>query len=119
MKRIVLAAMAALSVSACATAGDRAAEAQKSLIGKSRGDILSCMGAPLQRSAADGVEVWSYAGGGQTVGMASGGFYAAKSFNCTANVAFADGRVRSINYSGNTGRPFTPLEACDGLVQGC
>lgn len=119
MMRFVLTAIVAFSVSACATAGNKAAEAKKGLIGKSRGDILSCMGTPHQRSAADGVEVWSYAGGGDTVGMASGGFYAARSFNCTANVAFTDGRVSSINYSGNTGRAFTPLEACDGLVQGC
>jgi len=53
-------------------------EAQHQLVGMTKGQILSCMGAPAGQTAADNVEVWSYPSRGRTDTFASGQTYASE-----------------------------------------
>jgi hypothetical protein len=58
-----------LGFALCACAGQWAkiaSQAKMSLIGKSKEQVLACMGAPPQRANAGETEVWSYPLGGNT-----------------------------------------------------
>lgn len=106
MKRLLL----CLLVAGCASADAR--KAQTDLIGRSKADILSCLGAPSQKAAADGIEVWSYRRDAGSVGtVISGNVYTSRR-QCKANFIFRGSRVARITYSGRG-------NTCGRLVQPC
>ncbi len=74
-----------------------------SLIGRSKEQVLACMGAPPQRANAGETEVWSYPSGGDTttVGFA-GTSYSTRKY-CVVNVVMSGDRVTAVNYTGRTG----------------
>lgn len=109
-----------------------AEEAQASLVGMSKEQIISCMGPPANVAAAGATEVLSYnSGNGRTdsfgVGNAIGGYGSATAFGssittsrfCKVDLVFNRGRVSRVNYSGPTGGLLTGGEQCAYAVNNC
>lgn len=106
MRLILLCLLAA----GCAFADAR--KAQTDLVGRSKADILSCLGAPDQRASADGVEVWSYRRNGGAVGTVVSGTAIVRNRQCKANILFRGSRVARITYSGRG-------NTCGRLIRPC
>lgn len=109
-----------------------ASEAQTSLIGKSKGQILACMGSPIRTASADNVDVLTFASGDgttQSLGTASvyGSPGSAVAFgsshtvtrSCEVDIVFEGGRVSRVNYKGRTGGLITQGEQCAYAVSNC
>ena len=113
-----------------------ATEAQATMVGMSKEQILACMGVPVAKAAEGVTEVWCYnSGNGQTVGFGtssasvSGGRGYATGFGsssmvteerfCTVNVTMVAGRVDRINYVGPTGDLITQGEQCAFAIDNC
>jgi hypothetical protein len=64
--RLVL-SLLGLAVSSCVSQrADIALRAKTSLVGRSKEEVLACMGAPPQHAIVGTTEVWSYPSGGDT-----------------------------------------------------
>lgn len=116
--------ISALVLTGCAMARASAAyQAQQDMIGMSRKDVLLCAGKPLEKTQDEGLELWTYAAGGQTDVIASAGrrFGAAsiRSRSCLVTVVFDGEMVRQVNYSGRTGGALSPGEQCAFVVGNC
>ena|ERR1035437_11017240 len=137
MRRVWLAAMCGLIVSSCAVMRAKEAnEAQVTMVGMSKEQILACMGVPATKAVEGATEVWSYnSGNGQTVGFGSSsasvsggrGYASGYGFSsmvtqqrfCTVNVTMLNGRVDRINYVGPTGGLITQGEQCAFAIDNC
>ncbi len=114
-----------LVLSACAIQRAQVAnEAQNSMIGLSKEQILACMGPPANQAAVGATEVWSYnSGNGRATAFVSGdqNFATAVSTRrfCTVNVTMTSGRVSSLSYIGPTGGLLSPNEQCAFAVANC
>ena len=121
-----------------------AQDAQASMVGLPKEQVLACMGPPQNKAAEGQTEVWSYASGNgysstvatsnvQTNGQAqvignqvygsanSSGFGTAVSRRrfCTVNVVMTGGYVSAVNYQGPTGGLLTGGEQCAYAVEAC
>jgi len=105
------------AISSCA--GQRAniaSQAKTLLIGKTKEQVLACMGAPPQRANAGETEVWSYPSGGDTITLGLvGSSYSVRRY-CIVDIVMSGERVRSVNYSGRTG---SLSEQCAFAVKNC
>ncbi|PWC39271.1 hypothetical protein [Azospirillum sp. TSO35-2] len=116
---------AVMAVSGCSVQRAQTAEAAKTqLVGMSRENILSCMGAPTSRATEGRTEVWTYVSApgtydSVTTGGSNFAFTKSRARNCTVNVVMSDGRVSRINYLGRTGGLLTAGEQCAYAVEGC
>ena len=137
MRRVWLAAMCGLIVSSCAVMRAKEAnDAQVTMVGLSKEQILACMGVPAAKAVEGATEVWSYnSGNGQTVGFGSSsasvsggrGYASGYGFSsmvtqqrfCTVNVTMLNGRVDRINYVGPTGGLITQGEQCAFAIDNC
>ena len=123
MHSICLAALVARTVAGCAIQRAHiAAEAQSTMIGLNKEQVLACMGPPMTRATEGSTEVWSYASGdGTAVTSVSGGRGWATGVRseryCTINLAMTGGRVNRVNYVGPTGGLLTPGEQCAFALQ--
>src|SRR5450631_1479250 len=82
-----------------------AQDARAQMVGMPKEQVLACMGAPANKAAEGGTEVWGYASGnGMTVASASfdryGGTAVSSNRFCNVNVVFAGGQVSAVNYTG-------------------
>jgi hypothetical protein len=124
-QHIFLAALIAVSVSACAIQRAQvASDAQSKMIGLTKEQVLACMGPPANHAAVGQTEVWSYnSGNGRSDVIVSGNQFitsaSASQRFCTVNVAMTDGRVSSISYTGPTGGLLSQGEQCAFAVQSC
>lgn len=117
----------ALGVALCGCAFQRAEIAQDArtqMVGMSKEQVLSCMGAPANKAAEGATEVWGYdSGNGMEVASVSGDRYGATAVSsrrfCKINVVFAGGQVSSMNYTGPTGGLLTAGEQCTYAVDAC
>lgn len=117
----------ALGAALCGCAFQRAEIAQDArtqMVGMSKEQVLSCMGAPANKAAEGATEVWGYdSGNGMEVASASGDRYSATAVSsrrfCKINVVFAGSQVSSVNYSGPTGGLLTAGEQCAYAVDAC
>jgi hypothetical protein len=138
-------ALAAMFLAGCAFQRAQVAQdAQASLVGLPKEQVLACMGPPQNKAAEGQTEVWSYASGNgfsstiatsnvQTNGQAqalgnqvygsssSSGFGTAVSHRrfCTVNVVMTGGYVSAVNYLGPTGGLLTGGEQCAYAVEAC
>jgi ABC-type enterobactin transport system permease subunit len=144
MAKWSIALAAAMLLTACSfERAHVAAEAQRSMIGMTKEQVLACMGPPAQQQTAGATEVWAYPSGGEdrTFGSATGvssanGVYGSGYANawgsssafgsstsvhryCVVNVVMSDGRVSAVHYSGRTGGLLTEGEQCAFAVQNC
>jgi hypothetical protein len=121
-----------------------AKDAQSNMIGLTKGEVLACMGPPIQKVAEQGTEVWAYGSGdgrvtvstfasangsaqvtggpgyahvtGSSFGSSTG--VASRRF-CAINVVMQNDRVSKVNYSGPTGGLVTEGEQCAYAVKNC
>jgi len=109
-----------------------AAEAQATMIGMPKEQVLQCMGSPASSATAGATEVWTYNSGNgwtDTFGTAhvSGGTYSATAVGssistkrfCKVDIVMTGGRVSRINYSGPTGGLLSGGEQCAYAVENC
>lgn len=137
--------VAALLLAGCAFERAKVAQdAQGSMVGLAKEQVLACMGPPQNKATEGQTEVWSYASGNgynstiaatnvQTNGQAqvvgnqvygssnSSGFGTAVSRRrfCTVNVVMTGGFVSAVNYQGPTGGLLTGGEQCAYAVEAC
>lgn len=133
---IALVAFTASSFYACGSSrfgrAEVATHAKAQMIGKSKEQVLACMGAPFQQAAVGQTEVWSYPSGGDTttVSTANGSVDAAGNASafgvsqsahryCVVNVVMTAGKVSAVNYSGRTGGWASEGEQCAFAVKNC
>jgi len=137
MHKVLAVFICALIVAGCAIMRAKEAnEAQVTMVGMSKEQILACMGVPAGKAVEGATEVWSYnSGNGQTVGFGtssasvSGGRGYATGYGtssmvtqqrfCTVNVTMVNGRVDRINYVGPTGGLITQGEQCAFAIENC
>lgn len=127
-------AVVALSLAGCAIQrAQTAQEARSQLIGMSKEQILSCMGAPENAATVGQTEVWTYSSGngmmissGDTQFRRSGFGGIAADTNaishrrfCKVNVVMSNGAVSAVNYQGPTGGLLTAGEQCAYAVETC
>lgn len=124
--RIVFLAMAlSLALAACALQRAKVAdEAQQTMIGLTKEQLLTCAGPPANQATVGQTEVWSYnSGNGQTDTFVSGNRFSASAISsqrfCTVNVAMVGGRVSNVSYIGPTGGLLTAGEQCAFAVSSC
>jgi outer membrane protein assembly factor BamE (lipoprotein component of BamABCDE complex) len=102
-----------------------ASDAQTTMVGMTKEQVLACMGPPMTKAAeGGGTEAWSYASGdGTTHTIVSGGngWLSGSSSQryCTVNVTMVAGRVNRLNYVGPTGGLLTAGEQCAFALQNC
>lgn len=123
----ILLVLAGFSGCAIQRAG-MASRAQSELVGMSKKDLLSCAGVPLRQERVDALEFLTYAGGGDSVGVAVGtltspssAVAAGKSARryCEATFVLKDGIVQRVNYQGRTGGLLTKGEQCAFIIENC
>jgi outer membrane protein assembly factor BamE (lipoprotein component of BamABCDE complex) len=137
MRKVLAVIVCGLFVAGCAVMrAKEASEAQATMVGMSKEQILACMGVPAAKAVEGSTEVWSYnSGNGQTVGFGSSsasvsggrGYASGYGFSsmvtqqrfCTVNVTMLNGRVDRINYVGPTGGLITQGEQCAFAIENC
>jgi hypothetical protein len=117
----LLAMAVGLAVSACAMQRAQIAnEAQSTMIGLTKEQVLACMGPPLNKAAEGATEVWSYeSGNGMAAASYGNGVAVASRRFCTVNVTMTSGRVSALNYVGPTGGLLSPNEQCAFAIANC
>jgi hypothetical protein len=80
-----------------------ASQARASLIGRTKEQILACMGVPPQQASTGYTEVWSYPSGGDTTTFGLAGTSYSMRRYCVVNIVMSGGRVSTVNYAGRTG----------------
>ena len=132
MTRIPAVFLLALAVAGCAISKSNTAEqAQADLIGFSKEQILTCMGAPVAEKKVGTTEVWSYFAEVSRATVTTGSAYddgygaygsavtSRSQNNCTANISFKDDLVAGVSYTGDAGGLITPYRACYPLIKNC
>lgn len=137
MRALVLIVAAASLAAGCNPTSNKfsrasmASDAKVALVGKSRGEILACMGTPQGSAKADGVEVFSYTSGGDTQTFSDAtltanngyvtGFGSSDTYRryCKVDIVFEGDAVTRVNYSGRTGGLLTQGEQCAFAVAPC
>ncbi|WKW49793.1 hypothetical protein [Rhodomicrobium lacus] len=141
MQKIFLSLLATAILSGCAAQRAVVAQdAQTRMIGLSKEQVLTCMGAPAAKNAEAETEVWTYNTGNGHTSVATFSNVAASATSvgntvygsgfgnslgvastryCIVNVVMTGGRVSRVNYSGPTGGLITSGEQCAFAVQNC
>lgn len=99
---------------------------KKELLGKSKRDVLRCMGRPLSNDDISGMEVWTYQAGStkDKLPLASTGFASSQfkikdkpslHFECKMHINFERGQVSAVNFVGHSGAS----SACYYLIENC
>src|SRR5689334_922538 len=105
--------MALLAVSACSIQrAEQASEAQQSMPGLTKAQVLACMGVPAGQMASGSTEVWSYPSGGstqnysvaQTYGSGSGTYSGETTGNLTTGTYSGSGTATTLSYGGSRNR---------------
>jgi hypothetical protein len=114
--------------SACAVQRAQIAkDAQTSLVGLSKAELIMCAGAPVRADSVGDMEVLTYAGGGDLKGSiagggdggAGGGALSIEHRYCEVSFILENGQVTRINYGGRTGGLLTKGEQCAFVVENC
>jgi hypothetical protein len=124
MRNFIIVALCALLGGCAIQRAQTAQDARVQMVGMSKEQVLTCMGAPVSRAAEGQTEVWAYdSGNGMTVTDASfnryGGTAVSSSRFCRINVVMTGGAVSAVNYAGPTGGLLTGGEQCAYAVDAC
>ena len=123
--RVLTIAALCVALGGCALQrAEIAQDARAQMVGMSKEQVLTCMGAPATKAAEGATEVWGYGSGdGTTVTNASfdryGGTAVSSNRFCKINIVFASGQVSAVNYAGPTGGLLTAGEQCAYAVNAC
>jgi outer membrane protein assembly factor BamE (lipoprotein component of BamABCDE complex) len=98
MRMFALCALCAALAGCAFQRAEIAQDARAQMVGMSKEQVLSCMGAPINKAAGGATEVWGYNfGNGMTVVNAGydryGGTAVGSSRFCNVNIVFASGQV--------------------------
>ncbi|HZP09474.1 hypothetical protein [Methyloceanibacter sp.] len=100
--RLLFAALSgSLAVSACSLQSPEP-ETHSNMLGLTEKQILSCLGAPAQKSTQGGADVWSYPDGQ----------------SCSVRISFLYGRASHVGYVGPNGQELGP-GACPLVGEHC
>lgn len=103
-------------VAACAVQRSQVAQqAQATMIGMPREQVLGCMGPPANKATEGRTEVWSYSTA-PTMSMDRG---TGATRYCVVNVTMTGAVVTDVAYQGPTGGLGTPGEQCAYAVARC
>ena len=130
MRRLTVMVMISMLLSGCmsmdsflgslsfgrASAAERAKSA---LIGRTRGQILSCAGVPDRTITEGDTEYFTYTRDGGTRTVDVYGTKVTKQRNCQVTIEFREGVVFRVIYSGSTGGLLTKGEQCGYIVSNC
>jgi outer membrane protein assembly factor BamE (lipoprotein component of BamABCDE complex) len=115
----------AAAVSGCAIQRAQVAqEAQGSMVGMPKEQVLTCMGPPVNHATEGATEVWAYnSGNGMTSTSINGDRYGTTAVSssrfCNVNIVMTRGQVSAVNYTGPTGGLLTAGEQCAYAVERC
>jgi len=84
-------------------------DAQKTMLGMSKDQVRSCMGAPEATAMNGNTETWTY--GSANRGKSGG--------QCKADLVMSDGRLSRIDYRGDAGDQVTKGGVCGSIVEKC
>ena len=121
----VVALLACLSLAACeAQRAQLAADAQTVMLGRTKEQVLACMGQPANKTAEGAAEVWSYRSGDGSIeakqSTGEGWVPGARSqSSCTINMTMVGGRVTKMSYVGPTGELVMPNHQCAFALEDC
>jgi outer membrane protein assembly factor BamE (lipoprotein component of BamABCDE complex) len=121
----LVALLACLSLAACEVQRARlAANAQVSMVGRTKEQVLACMGPPAGKATEGAAEIWSYLSGDrsmETMQSSGGGFISgAKSQpSCTINFTMVGGLVSKVSYASPTGEPIAANQQCAFALEDC
>lgn len=112
-KTIVVLLIILFTVAGCSNArrterAELAARAKTELIGLSKTELLTCAGVPVRSTTEGDQEFMSY--GASSYGWGS---------SCVVTFVLKDGAVKTISYSGRTGRRSQNGEQCAYAVANC
>lgn len=93
----------------------QAIDAQSSLAGRRREEIMACAGIPVSDTKTSGKEVATYSV--ETRHTASG--VVLGQARCTVSIVFEAGRVSAVNYEPADPGILAPLESCAEIIAGC
>ncbi|WGS23382.1 MULTISPECIES: hypothetical protein [unclassified Bradyrhizobium] len=124
MRKFWIAALCVVLGGCAVQRAEIAQDARAQMVGMSKEQVLTCMGAPSTKAAEGATEAWGYASGnGMRVTDASfdrfGGTAVSSSRFCNINIVFGSGLVTAVNYSGPTGGLLTAGEQCAYAVNAC
>ena len=121
----VVALLACLSLAACeAQRAQLAADAQTVMLGRTKEQVLACMGQPANKTTERTAEVWSYLSGDGSIdarhssgeGWAPG---ARSQSKCTINMTMVGGRVTKLSFVGPDGELVIPNQQCAFALEDC
>jgi hypothetical protein len=119
--------LAALGVTGCDTVNSHEARrAQEELVGMKRADFLACTGLPNRSLPVEGLEYDTYDYQPYTPDNSFsatlpliGGIGFGSSGSCHATAIFEDGKLKALNYSGDTGGLLGHVAECVSIVSHC
>jgi len=121
----LLALLACLSLAACEAQRARlAADAQASMVGRTKEQVLACMGPPAGKATEGAAETWSYLSGDgsmDTMQSSGGGWISGVKSqpSCTINFTIVGGRVSKVSYARPNGEPLAPNQQCAFALEDC
>jgi hypothetical protein len=112
-KTIVVSLIILFTAAGCSNArrterAELAERAKTELIGLSKSELLTCAGVPVRSTTEGGQEFMSY--GASSYGWGN---------SCVVTFVLKDGAVKTISYSGRTGRRSQNGEQCAYAVANC
>jgi outer membrane protein assembly factor BamE (lipoprotein component of BamABCDE complex) len=121
----VVALLACLFLADCEAQRARlAADAQTVMLGRTKEQVLACMGQPANKTTEGAAEVWSYLSGDGTIdakqSTGEGWVPGARSRSkCTINMTMMGGRVTRLSYVSPDGEPLAPNQQCAFALEDC
>ena len=124
MRELGIVALSAALAGCAIQRAQVAQEAQGSMIGMPKEQVLACMGPPINKAAEGATEVWAYnSGNGMTSTNISGDRYGAAATSssrfCNVNIVMSPGQVTAVNYTGPAGGLLTAGEQCAYAFERC
>ena len=125
LMRSLVALLACLSLAACEVQRARlAADAQGSMVGRTKEQVLACMGQPAGKATEGAAEIWSYLSGDgsmDTMQSSGGGWISGVKSqpSCTINFTIVGGRVSKVSYARPNGEPLAPNQQCAFALEDC
>ena len=114
-KTRLVALLACLSLAACEVQRTRlATDAQTLMVGRTKEQVLACMGPPAGKATEGAAEM-------ETMQSSGGGWISgAKSQpSCTINFTMVGGRVSKVSYARPSGEPIAANQQCAFALEDC
>ncbi len=121
----VVALLACLLLTACEAQRARlAADAQTVMLGRTKEQVLACMGQPANKTTERTAEVWSYLSGDGSIDakQSTGEGWAPDArpqSKCTINMTMVGGEATKLSFVGPDGEQLAPNHQCAYALEDC